>query len=739
MSAFKNKKLNIQNSYPTGVAMGGDINSALTGWTLPHRNGIIKSAFTLAELMVIMAVMTVVLAAVAPIFTSRYSNMAADTVWGTVGATNMNDIYTDAPIRSMMQQVLVGITPVDMEDIRRTYQPYSKLIIRSSDRVGGNKLQKQIEFRHNGSTKGYLFAGNSNLLLGGMYNSLSFNYTPSDLSNITAMNIDTNGAYGNTAMGISALNALTTGKENSAFGYKALNKVTTGNANTAAGAYAGSNLTTGTGNTLIGYHSYDAATGNYNTILSNNTESMSKVSNFTTAVGNNIPVKGDYNVAVGDSSAAIGYYNTAIGYGTMQPSSVENSYTSFKYNTAIGYNACKGIGKNAQYKTCIGGAGVDTEKMSSTAQAFFTDSAERVLIGRPATAFNSAATLEVHNLTTTDGRYPYPGVSGSPRPGDASVIVNGNLIVRGQTYMAGRSPFPIAPSAASNSYANTISLMGYKLYKESTLDHKPLIGWDGSEYTQRIKNAESYMREAYTGREHCICNYSCSSNKDYYTNGYMGRDSYNWSNLSFSSYNNILDNSFGGYNYFWGHSPHKCGVNYNDTAYTSANVELDAGHNITDGSATSSASQLLLGGSCCPILTSSGVRLTDELQSSDIRLKNVGSEFKTGFEALAKLKIYNFRLKKDKSRNLHSGVMAQDLKRVFPNSVTKDSKGYYQIRRDEMFYAAVNSVKEFYTKLVDLAQRIANDIARITALKKENKELKNKLIRLSEELDKLEK
>ena len=762
-----------QFSSPDGEVRWGDLNSA-PNWKDPspefvcpytftnkfnpiplvegeNRKWYKRPAFTLAEVMVIMAVMTVVLAAVAPIFTSRYSNMAADTVWGNVGASNMNDIYTDAPIRSMMQETLIGITPADMEDIRRNYQPYSKVIIRSSDKVGGNKLQKQIQFNYSGSTIGYLFAGNSNLLLGGKYPSLEISYIQPDMDDITAIKIGA-GAAGNTAMGNDALNALTTGKHNSAFGYHSLSNLTSGSANTAAGVYAGLNLKTSVGNTLIGYHSYDAQSGNYNTVLSNNTSSMSSTSNYTTAVGNNVPVKGDYNVGIGDSSNAIGLYNTAIGYSALRSASVDgNSYNNFKYNTAIGYNACKGIGTSAQYKTCIGGAGVDTTNMSTTAQNFFTDTTERVLIGRPASAFNSAATLEVHNITSTpSGKYPYPNnISGAPKPGDASVVVNGNLIVRGQTFMMGRSPFPIAPNAASTTYSNTISLMGFKLYKESTLDHKPLIGWDGSEYTQRIKNADSYLREAYTGREHCICTYSCSNSKDYPSkqkSGYAGRDSYDWSYLAFRSYPDIFDNSFGGYNYFWGDNSHKCGGSYHGNVYTAANIELDAAHNITEGNGSSSISQLLDGGSCCPILTENGIRRRDALSSedsedvsSDIRLKNVGSEFKTGFEALAKLKIYNFRFKDDKTRNLHSGVMAQDLKQVFPNSVSKDKKGYYQIRRDEMFYAVVNSVKEFYSKITNLAQRIGNDVARITALKKENKELKNKLLLLSEELDKLEK
>lgn len=704
------------------------------------------TAFTLAELMVIMAVMTVVLAAVAPIFTSRYANVSLDNVWGSVGASNMNDIYTDAPIRSMMQETLIGITPIDLEDIRRTYQPYSKVIIRSSNKIGGNKLQKQIEFKYNGTTYGYLFAGNANLLLGGKYNNLNFTYIQPDLNDITAMQIG-EGASGNTAMGIGALDSVTVGKYNSAFGYYALNKLTTGNANTASGVYAGQNLTTGEGNTLLGYHSYDDAKGNYNTVIGNNTSALSSESNYTTAVGNNIIVKGDYNVAVGDSSNAGGFYNTAVGYGALRSSDpAGDSYTAFKYNTAIGYNSCNGIDSSSQKTTCIGGTGVDSTQMSPTAQNFFKDTKNRVLIGRPATAFNSAATLEVHNLTSSGSKYPYPNnISGAPNLGDSSVVVNGNLIVRGQTYMVGRSPFPMTPSADVSTYANTISLMGYKLYKESSLAHSPLIGFDGSEYTQRIKNAQNYMREAYTGREHCICTYSCTpSSKDYANgSGFAGRDSYDWSYLAFRNYTNIIDNSFGGYNYFWGHSPHKCGAAYDDTAYTSANIELDRGHNITDGGSSSAATQLVTGGSCCPILTSTGIRRTDNLQTeelpSDIRLKNLGEPFEKGLKSLLSLRVYNFSFKNDKSEKIHVGVIAQDLKRIFPSSVSKDSKGYYQIRRDEMFYTAINSVKELYSKITELQNRVKNDITRLITLKKENKVLKDKLLMLSNELDELEK
>ena len=58
----------------------------------------------------------------------------------------------------------------------------------------------------------------------------------------------------NIAVGLQALNSLTTGAYNTAVGRTALYSNTTGAYNTAVGQTAGSNITTGTNNTLLGYN-----------------------------------------------------------------------------------------------------------------------------------------------------------------------------------------------------------------------------------------------------------------------------------------------------------------------------------------------------------------------------------------------------------------------------------------------------------------------------------------------------
>lgn len=688
-----------------------------------------NSAFTLAELMVIMAVMTVIIAAVAPVFTSRYTNASLDRVWSLVSASNNDDIYADAPTRSMMQQVFIGATPIDKEDIKNTYRPNSKLVVRSSNKINGSSLQKQIEFKYGDNSKGYLFAGNTNLLLGSNYPNLSFTYNRSSASSPSVLKIGP-GASGNTALGVGALNSLTSGSNNSAFGYNALNSLTTGTYNTSIGYNSGKSLTTGAGNVFVGYNSYNNSSGLYNTIIGNNTLGSDSASNYTTAVGNNILVHGDHDVALGGDNHIGGNYNTALGYGALK-STLEGQHNNFEYNTAIGYNSCSGISLSAKNKTCIGGVGIDETNMSSTAQALFNDEVPRVFIGKSANKYNSAATLEVHSLSTANSKHPYPGsISGAASLNDSSVIVNGNLIVRGQTYMIGRSPFPVNPS--NNNVANTISLMGYRLYKESILSHKPIIGLDGSENNKRIIDENHYIHQSYAGREHCICTYSCGLNE------VKGRDSYDWSSINAYPYLLYVNNN-GTSDASW-QAIHVCGSDYNTSSTSANNIELDNARNITNYTGLdSNMLQALYGGnSCCPILNYSGIQIYNTI-SSDLGLKNIDSLFTDGINKLSKLKIYNYTFKSDEYKLPHVGVIAQDLKSIFPRAVSKDSNGYYKIRTDDMFYAAINAVKELNANIINLNTKITGYFNRLNKLQTENKILKDKLLKLSKELEILEK
>lgn len=99
---------------------------------------------------------------------------------------------------------------------------------------------------------------------------------------------------------------------------------------------------------------------------------------------------------------------------------------------------------------------------------------------------------------------------------------------------------------------------------------------------------------------------------------------------------------------------------------------------------------------------------TKSHKHSDIRLKNVGEPFTAGLNELEKLNFYHFTFKKDKDQVPQVGVMAQDLQKVFPQAVSKDDGGWLTIRWDEMFYAAINAIKELNTKVCAIAKDVTN-------------------------------
>ena len=85
---------------------------------------------------------------------------------------------------------------------------------------------------------------------------------------------------------------------------------------------------------------------------------------------------------------------------------------------------------------------------------------------------------------------------------------------------------------------------------------------------------------------------------------------------------------------------------------------------------------------------------------SDIRLKDVGDDYTAGLEELLNLKFYHYTFKADEKKIPHVGVMAQDLQKVFPDAVNADEDGWLHIRWDEMFYAAINAIKQLNEKIV---------------------------------------
>ena len=124
--------------------------------------------------------------------------------------------------------------------------------------------------------------------------------------------------------------------------------------------------------------------------------------------------------------------------------------------------------------------------------------------------------------------------------------------------------------------------------------------------------------------------------------------------------------------------------------------------------------------------------------SSDARLKNISGDSTAGLKEINALEVKNYTYKKDEKKTPHVGVIAQQLQKVFPNSVFEDEDGYLKIRTEEIFYAMVNSIKELFAQIQDLTAKVVGLDKRMTELEQENAMLKKQNAEFEKRLSKLE-
>ena len=98
--------------------------------------------------------------------------------------------------------------------------------------------------------------------------------------------------------------------------------------------------------------------------------------------------------------------------------------------------------------------------------------------------------------------------------------------------------------------------------------------------------------------------------------------------------------------------------------------------------------------------------------TSDKRLKDIGSPFKRGLEALEKLKPVAFNYKKDNPLNLpsdrqHIGLIAQEVKKAIPEAVEKGKDGYLFLNNDAILWTMLNSIKELKAENEKLQKQVA--------------------------------
>ena len=630
------------------------------------------SAFTLAEMMVVMLILSIVLAAMAPVMTTR-NKTEQSSPW-KYSEGNLSDAYYGL---GDSQTAMIGQREFTATD------EAAKLIINSS-----STRPDQIAFKRNNTNIGVLRMSDNAVMLGSMNAggnlgtssvSLGTDTKPDGMDSVSiGRSSQSTGSYsvsvGNLA-NASATETVAIGDASLASGRGSLSvgamSQATGSNSIALGIGDDSISISGTEAVGIGYQavssgSHSTAVGrlasstNTNSVALGNSSEASEENSIaigdskasalgSIAIGDAARALSDYAVALGlnteasgSQSIALGYYSTikgsnSIGIGNNASSDVSNAIVmgtnatvlrgggiaignnaysgatnstlygdnavaigsgakmgndygvalgnnsghtnKGTYGVAIGYNACSNVtGSN---KVCIGAN--SGPKSGST---WATDDTERIFIGSKSKFNDGAAVLEVHNT----GKTVYAHDNKKYVAKDSSVVINGNLIVKG-----------VISSWIIDRYGNNVS--GYRVLER----HKE-------------------------GEDNASLRYSMESG--------LGFDDY-----------------------------------------------------FSDGG--------------------SGF-------SSDRHLKYVSGENRSGLEKIRELKVFNYTFKKDKKKTPHVGVMAQDLQKIFPDAVTKGKDGFLRIRMEDMFYAVINSIKELD--------------ARVTALEKENKDLKQRLEKLEAKL-----
>lgn len=110
---------------------------------------------------------------------------------------------------------------------------------------------------------------------------------------------------------------------------------------------------------------------------------------------------------------------------------------------------------------------------------------------------------------------------------------------------------------------------------------------------------------------------------------------------------------------------------------------------------------------------------SNQWSTSDSRLKDIHGEFTGGLKEIKSLKVYSYTFKKAKERTPQVGIMAQDLKKIFPNAVSKDNEGFLMVRDDDIFYSMINAVKQLdkiIQKLIAQIKEIEDKILNTTKI-----------------------
>ena len=685
------------------------------------------AAFTLAEMMVVMLIMSIIVAAMAPVMTTR-NKIDNSSPW-RYSPQNASNAYFGA---GQAMHALIG-------QVEATESDNGKLVINTL-----GSTMSHILFKSNNDVLGGLYLSGSSIVLGNRRN---------DSLAIGANNINighenwSNALEGssNITIGDNSMQALTTGSNNIGIG-TTLNAVQSGNNNVAVGDNS-LTATTGSGNIAIG--------GNAN--QTSNTHSTIAIGRNSSALGLGAIAIGSNRLATENEGAAI---NGALAGSRESIAIGTAAYAEQIASIAIGESSratetdAIAIGKETNAQS-IGSIAIGNDETSSVGN-------RSIAIG--ASDANGDRTVALNGETTGANTIAINGVANSQN----AVAING--IVDSQNAIAiGEEAKALGMDSVAFGFeaqANAISSIA--IGNNSITNRSGAIALGRNAATSgvagiaigSIANASGrnsvaigYNAEASGTRNIAIgenaCKYVTGSNKIC-----IGANSGPSSDDSWAKDN--VERVFIGGKSAYNNGPAVLEVHNGTSQY-----KVSSGRDLADSVVVINGALLVKGG----IITSmpwvddskfkndggvnlvgrtggqlepvridwnhSGNQLSAEYDIdvhgrfkspnsgryySDRRLKYVGKENTSSLDKIRQLKIFNYTFKKDPTKEPHVGVIAQDLQKVFPNAVKKGADGFLTIRMEDMFYAVINAIKELDS--------------RVTALEKENKELKTRLDKL---------
>ncbi len=646
--------------------------------------------FTLAEMMVVMLILSIIMAAMAPVMTTR-NKLDQSSPWSW--ATNGSDAYYGL---GDAQVAMIG-----QEEVKST-DDASRLIINAGD--GKN----HILFKNSGTSLGSLRFENNGLLLGSLASG-------SLVENSVAIGRNTSVAQDNsTVVGVNASatnsNATAIGFGSTASGYASIaiggipaatgsSAQATADGAIAIGSGASTSYTAGIalGHNAISRANSSIAIGTGANTQSDATDSIaighSAITNgYGIAIGGGETLSNSYSVSIGNDSEASGNYSIALGSGATA-----NNLTSM----ALGYNS-KASGQNSAavgYDTEASGTGSTALGYNSTASHTYSvavgygsiaSSADSIAIGYNSEASNIYSTSLGYNTESSGGGSLALGPNAKAR-GSNSIAIGGNTSYLGDSAIStgsnsiaigsgaraeSNNSIAIGTSACSNASGKSGSkqiCIGSSGAYNSEADEVIYIGGAPTLKDQANLTGGTAPLEIYNDRNHGS---AVVVNGTLVVRGYVVSLAGNYSDTRLVS--SYLDG--GGAGAHWkilkwvaGNSPYS-----NDAAgnpgYLSGNVV------------------------------------------SDRRLKYVGKENTSGLEKIKQLKVFNYTFKKDEKKIPHVGVIAQDLRKVFPDAVKKGVDGFLTIRFEDMFFAMINAIKELDEKYQAQEKRINELEARIEKL-----------------------